>query len=89
MSEDIVVQTVPAIRKGRGRRPCEISLGISDDGFVVLRAIDESGVSPIVALLKPEDARNLCDGLQKAVGALGLASAYRSHSVARKRNVSG
>lgn len=46
MSDEIVVRTVQAVRKGRGRRPCQINVGLSDDGFVVLRAIEEGGVSP-------------------------------------------
>ncbi len=47
--------------KGRGRHPCEVRIGISDDGHVVLRTLDESGLSPLVALLSPVGATELCN----------------------------
>lgn len=89
MSEEIVVQSVRAVRKGRGRRPCEIKIGISDDGYVVLRTVDEGGISPLVALLKPADVSELCEGLLKAANALRYAQESKRVRVPRSRSVGG
>lgn len=89
MSEEVVVHSVKAIRKGRGRRPCEIRIGISDDGHVVLRTVDESGVSPLVALIKPAEATELCEGLLRAANALQHSPKAKTVRIHRSRSVGG
>lgn len=89
MSDEVVVHSVQAIRKGRGRRPCEIRVGISDDGHVVLRTVDESGVSPLVALIKPAEATELCEGLLRAAHALRHGQVPSNVRVSKSRSAAG
>ena len=60
---------VAALRKGRGCKPCTIMAGVSlaEKGTVIVRTLDESGVSPIVLRLTVEQAEELTYGLMKAI----------------------
>ena len=62
MADENLLCTVEARRKGRGQKPCFFEVTYIDDGpenQVVLRATDQGGIPPIVALLNPDDARTL------------------------------
>jgi len=63
-NENIIVK-VTGKRKGKRngvQQPCDVMAGYMDDGpepEVILRTEDVGGISPIVALLTPDDARTL------------------------------
>ncbi len=57
---------VPALRKGRNQSPCEVKLGLNDEREIILRTVDRSGVSPIVAVIDRKDALRLARALIEA-----------------------
>jgi len=62
MADENLLYSAEARRKGRGQKPCTLQVAFTDDGpenQVVLRAIDQGGVEPIVAVLSPDEARRL------------------------------
>ena len=66
MDKESVICTVQARRKGGKQAPCTWQVSFVDEGpqyQVVLRATDQGGVQPIVALLTPDEARELGVGL--------------------------
>jgi hypothetical protein len=65
--DEQVIKRVIATRKGRGQALCEIIIARTDEGEIILRALDESGVPPIVAILDKNEAADLATGLQEAV----------------------
>ncbi len=58
--------TVPAVRKGRNQSPCEVKLGLNEEREIILRTVDRSGVSPIVAVIARKDALRLARALIEA-----------------------
>ena len=73
LGEKYLVEAV-APRKGKGKKGssnlCEIKIGITIDGEVVLRTVDESGIAPLVAVLDVQTARELEAGLRASIEAL-------------------
>lgn len=75
MLDEQVICEIEARRKGkrlRSQAPCTLVVAIALHGpqrQVVLRTLDRSGTPPLVAVLTPEEARSLADGLARAAGA--------------------
>ena len=69
MSQEVLIFTLEARRKGRSQAACTIEVAFTEDGprhDVVLRTIDASGVEPFVALLTAQQAADLGVGLIRA-----------------------
>lgn len=61
---------ISARRKGRGQTPCKFRIGHIHHKQVVVRAIDEDEISPIVALMDATTARQFAKNLIESADAL-------------------